>query len=206
MSCEDTPVLKGADNQIDNDSDNEVDNEIDKRELVLDMLKGAVIVGLVCAAGAGGLYMLSYGNFVSMGLETGRTILFGLGGMLGGAALGAFNQTKHIPAQAIRNTTDYCVDGVCKLADRVLPAPKKKRAKQVEQQPEAAPAQPPTNATRGADEGAPKNPATVINNYFQAAVGTVYAADRLSQPEAAVEKIDYSNSSARTRPYTPRKK
>ncbi len=198
-------MLKGADNQIDNESDSESDNEIDKRELVLSMLWNGAKGGILLAGLAGGLYLLSYGDLVSMGLETGKTILFGLAGVVGGAIYGAVKETGHIPAQAVRNTTDYCVDGVCKLADRVLPAPKKKKAakKSEQQQPAAEAVQPATNATRGADDSAPKN-GTVINNYFQAPVSTVYASEYQRQQDAAAEEKKVSrNSSARTRGYSP---
>lgn len=191
-------------------ADNEVDNEIDKRELVLSMVRNAVKGGALLAGIAGGLYMLSYSNFVSMGLESGYTFLFGLGGMAAGAIYGAIKETGHIPAQAVVKFKDDCVDGVCKLADRVLPEPKKKPAKksdkQAEKQPEAEPVQPATNATRGADDSAPKN-GTVINNYFQGAVSTVYASEYQRQQDAAAEEKRVSrNSSARTRGYSPARK
>lgn len=185
---------------------NGIDTEIDKRELVISMIKNAFWGCVTLSAMAAGLYYFNRMDFISMGGEVATTFLIGTVGAIGGAAVGAFNQTAHIPAQVVRNVKDNCVDGVCKLADRILPEAKKKPAKQVEKQPEAEPVQPTTNATRGADDSAPKN-GTVINNYFQGAVSTVYASEYQRQQDAAAEEKRVSrNSSARTRGYSPARK
>lgn len=180
---------------------NGIDTEIDKRELVIGMIKGAFWGCVTLTAFAASIYYLNRMDFISMGGEIATTFLIGGLGAMGGAAIGAVNQTAHIPAQVVRNVKDNCVDGVCKLADRVLPEAKKKVEHKSKKEAEKQLDEQPAAASRSAADRASNG--TVINNYFQGPVSKVYATDYSRHKDA---KKNESDSCARTRGYSPSRK